>query len=128
MMTYAARMGYRHTRPDFYIGYWTDRIRRLLEASVRDRHVVPGPQSIDVMFHEFMRDEVATVERIYAVAGLTMTDEARRQITAYRDAHRRGIDGHVHYDLGADFDTSAEEVRRPFGFYLDRFSVPVEVP
>ena len=40
MMTYAARMSYRHPKPDFYLDYWTDRIRRLLEASVRDRHLV----------------------------------------------------------------------------------------
>ena len=46
-------------------------------------------------FHEFMRDEMATVERIYDVAGLPMTDEARGQITAYRDAHRRGLEGQV---------------------------------
>jgi hypothetical protein len=128
MMTYAARMGYHHTRPDFYIDYWTDRIRRLLESSVRDRHLVPAPQSVDVMFGEFMGDEMATVERIYRVAGLTMTDEARQQITAYRDTHRRGVDGHVRYDLRADFGVGADEVRRPFDFYFDRFPVPVEVP
>ncbi len=91
MMTYAARMGYRHARPDFYIEYWTDRIRRLLESSVRDRHVVAGRPSIDVQFDEFMRDDVATVERIYEVAGLSMTPAARAQIVAYRDSHPRGV-------------------------------------
>jgi hypothetical protein len=128
MMTYAARMGYRHPRPDFYIGYWADRIRRLLEASVRDRHLVASERSVDVLFHEFMDDDLATVERIYRVAGLAMTDEARHQITAYRDAHRRGVVGQVAYDLRADFGVSPPEVRRPFDFYLDRFPVAVEVP
>ena len=90
MMTYAARLGYRHPRPDYYIDYWSDRIRRLLEASVRDRHLIAGERSVDVLFHEFMADDLATVERIYRVAGLAMTDEARHQITAYRDAHQRG--------------------------------------
>ena len=42
MMAYAARMSYRTPDPDFYLSYWTDRIRRLLEASLRDRHLVPG--------------------------------------------------------------------------------------
>ena len=127
MMTYAARMGYRHPRPDFYIDYWSDRIRRLLEASVRDRHVVPDGQSIDVLFHEFMADDLATVERIYRTAGLAMTDEARRQIVGYRDAHRRGLEGQVAYDLRRDFGVSPEEVREPFDFYVDRFPVRVEV-
>ncbi len=128
MMTYAARMGYRHPKPEFYIDYWTDRVRRLLEASVRDRHVVPVERSVDVYFDAFMRDEMATVQRIYDVGGLPMTDEAYRQITAYGDAHPRGLGGHVRYDLRGDFGVSAEEVRRPFGFYFDRFGVPVEVP
>ncbi len=127
MMTYAARMGYRHPEPGFYIGYWTDRIRRLLEASVRDRHLVPDGRSTDVLFHEFMADDLATVERIYEVAGLPMTDEARHQITAYRDAHPRGLDGQVVYDLRSDFDVTPEEVRAQFGFYLDRVPVWAEV-
>lgn len=127
MMTYAARMEYRNPRPDFYIDYWTDRIRGLLEASVRDRHLVPEGRSTDVLFHEFMGDDVATVERIYEVAGLAMTDEARRQIVAYRDAHPRGLDGQVVYDLRGDFDVTPEEVREQFGFYFDRFPVSAEV-
>jgi len=127
MMTYAARMGYRHPRPDFYIDYWTDRIRRLLEASVRDRHLVPEECSIDVLFHQFMRDDLATVQRIYQVAGLDMTDEARAQLGAYRHDHRRGRAGQVAYDLRADFAVTPEEVRQQFGFYFDRFPVQVEV-
>ena len=34
-------------------------------ASVRDRHLVPADRSVDVLFHEFMADDIATVERIY---------------------------------------------------------------
>jgi Sulfotransferase family len=128
MMTYAARLGYRHPRPEFYVDYWSDRVRRLLDASVRDRDVVPVDRSVDVYFDAFMRDEMATVRRIYDAAGLSLTDEALEQIAAYSDAHPRGLGGHVRYDLRVDFGVSAEEIRRPFGFYFDRFEVPVEVP
>jgi hypothetical protein len=127
MMTYAARMSYRHPMPEFYLEYWADRIRRLLEASVRDRPLLHEGRTHDVLFHEFMRDDMATVEHIYDVAGLAMTDRARRQITTYRDTHRRGSDGRVVYDLRGDFDTTPAEVRQPFGFYFDRFPVEVEV-
>ncbi len=127
MMTYAARMSYRHPMPEFYLGYWADRIRRLLESSVRDRPLLDMERTHDVLFHEFMGDDLATVEHIYAVAGLDMTDRARRQITAYRDAHRRGSAGRVVYDLRGDFDTTPAEVRTAFGFYFDRFPVRVEV-
>jgi hypothetical protein len=127
MVTYGARMNYRHTCPDYYIGYWTDRVRMLLEASVRDRHVVPDSNSIDVLFHEFMADDLATVEGIYEVAGLAMTNEARRQIVSYCDTHPRGKEGQVVYDLRGDFDTTPDDVRHNFDFYLDRFPVRLEV-
>jgi len=127
MMTYAARMGYRHTKPGFYIDYWTSRIQGLLQSSVRDRHLVPRDRSIDVLFHEFMRDDLGTVERIYEVADLTMSNEARDQIVAYRNAHPRGVEGQIIYDLRSDFGVSPTEVRQPFDFYFDRFPVPVEV-
>ena len=34
--------------------------------------------------------------------------------------------GQVVYDLRRDFDVEPAELRRPFGFYLDRFPVRVE--
>ncbi len=52
MMTYAARMSYQTPEPDFYLSYWTDRIGRLLEASVRDRGLLPAGQFEDVHFHD----------------------------------------------------------------------------
>jgi Sulfotransferase family len=127
MLTYGARTSYRTPRPEWYLAYWSDRVRRLLEASVRDRKLVPAERSLDVLFHEFMADDLATVERIYAVAGLPLTPEARAQIQAYLREHPRGKEGQVVYDLRRDFDTEPAELRRPFGFYLDRFPVRVEV-
>jgi hypothetical protein len=127
MLTYGARMNYRSARPEWYLDYWTDRIRRLLEASVRDRALVPAGRSIDVLFHEFMADDLATVERIYEVAGLPMTDAARGQIAAYLREHPRGKEGQVVYDLRGDFGAEPAAVRGPFAFYLERFPVKVEV-
>jgi hypothetical protein len=127
MLTYGARMNYTSPRPEWYLEYWTDRIRRLLEASVRDRHLLPADRTIDVLFHEFMADDVAMVERIYEVARLPMTAEARAQIHAYMAAHPRGKEGQVVYDLRKDFDADPKAVRAPFDFYLNEFDVRLEV-
>jgi hypothetical protein len=127
MLTYGARNSYRMPRPEWYRDYWSDRIRRLLEASVRDRKLLPVERTADVLFHEFMADDFATVERIYAAADLPMTREARAQIQSYLEAHPRGKEGQVAYDLRRDFDAEPAELRRPFQFYLDRFPVRVEV-
>ncbi|MGE4650517.1 MAG: sulfotransferase, partial [Myxococcota bacterium] len=64
LTAYGARVNYRAPRPEWYLDYCADRMRRLLEASVRDRHLIPSERCYDVLFHEFMADDVATVERI----------------------------------------------------------------
>jgi len=128
MMTYAARLNYRHPDPDFYVDYWTDRIARLLRASVRDRHVVAADRRVDVFFDDFMADPIRVVEDVYRAAGLDMTDAARRELTTYVDDHPRGREGRVVYDLRADFGVTPSEVREPFDFYFSAFpQVQVEV-
>ena len=127
MLAYGARIGYRTPEPEWYLEYWTDRVHRLLEASVRDRKLLPSERTIDVLFHEFMADDVGTVEKIYEMAGLPMTNEARAQIMAYNESHPRGKDGQVVYNVREDFGTEPEAVRAGFDFYLNRFDVRLEV-
>ncbi len=124
MMTYAARMSYRTPEPDFYLSYWTDRIRRLLETSLRHRHLVPPGARQDVLFHDFMADEMATVARIYDTAGLALTDEARAKMETYLTDHPRDKEGQVVYDLRGDFGVTPDEVRGPFRLLPRRRRVP----
>ncbi|MFP8875782.1 MAG: sulfotransferase [Myxococcota bacterium] len=124
---YGARVNYREPRPEWYLDYWADRMRRLLEASVRDRHLIPSERCYDVLFHEFMADDVATVERIYEVADLPMTPESRGQIETYMRDHPRGKHGQVVYDVREDFGADPAKLREPYAFYLDRFAVREEV-
>jgi hypothetical protein len=127
MLAYGARI--RRTRVDTrdIAEYWIDRIERLLRACVRDRHRLPAAQSIDVLFHEFMGDDVAMVERIYSLADLPMTPEARARLESFMVEHRRGKFGQVIYDLERDFGIEPGELRKRFEFYLLRFPVRVEL-
>jgi len=127
MLSYGSRTSYRTPDPDWYLEYWHDRVRRLLEASVRDRGLLPSDRTVDVLFHEFMADDVATVEKIYEVAGLPMTDAARAQIHDYMAAHPRGKEGQVVYDIRKDFGADPGELRKAFDFYFDAFEVRKEV-
>jgi hypothetical protein len=128
MLTYGARTSYRNTRPDWYRDYWTDRIGRLLDASLRDRHLLPADRTVDVFFHEYMADEMRTLQGIYDAAGIELTDAARAEIEAHQAAHPRGRDGQVVYDLRGDFEVTPDEVRSRFGAYLDAFpDVRIEV-
>lgn len=127
MLTYGARMSYRTPRPDWYLEYWTDRIRRLLDASMRDRHLLPEGRTVDVLFHEFMADDMAVVRNIYETADLDLSATAQREIADYVAAHPRGKDGQVVYDLRKDFGTTPEDVRTHFAAYMARFPVRIEV-
>ena len=127
MLTYGSRTGYRSPRPEWYRDYWSDRIHRLLEASVRDRHLLPEGRTVDVFFHEYMADEMGTLQRVYDAAGIEFDEQARSDSAAYQAAHPRGKEGKVVYDLRGDFSVTPEELRQPFGFYFDRFPVRIEV-
>jgi len=127
MLAYGARITYKSPNPQWYLEYWHDRVKMLLESSVRDRHLLPSDRTVDVLFHEFMANDRATIEQIYEVAGLPMTNEARAQIDTYVENHPRGKDGQVVYDLRKDFGADPSELRKAFDFYFNEFEIRTEV-
>lgn len=127
MLAYGDRMRRRRIDAQRLIDYWTDRVEQLLRACVRDRSVWPEEQSIDVLFHEFMGDDLAMVERIHQRAGLATTAEAREQLARYMAANPRGSQGRMVYDLKGDFGVDPAELRERFAFYFEQFPVRPEV-
>ena len=73
-----------------------------------------------------MADDLAMVERIYAVADQPFTPEARAAMDAFMAAHPRGVHGGVIYDLEGDFDLDPAELRERLRDYTDRFDVTLE--
>jgi hypothetical protein len=126
MLTYGDRMRRAKADPAAVAAYWSDRVEQLLRACVRDRHLLPATQSIDVFFDEFMADDVGMVERIYDVAGLEMTGEARASLQRYMADNPRGKHGRILYDLAGDFGVDPEELRGRFDFYYERFPIQSE--
>ena len=102
--------------------YWADRIEQMLRASVEGRASVPARQVSDVRFHEFMADDLATVERLYAFFGEPLAEPARAAMRAYLAGHARGRLGSIEYRL-EDFELDAAERRRALAFYQQRFGV-----
>ncbi len=127
MAAYGDRMRRPRIEPEALAAYWVDRIERLLRACVRDRDLLPPDRTVDVIFDAFMADDVGTVERIYERARLPMTATARGELDAYMAANPRGKHGRVVYNLKGDFGLDPAAVRERFGFYFDRFPVPVDL-
>lgn len=126
MLAYGDRMRRPAIEPERLAEYWVDRVDRLLRACVRDRDVLPVERSIDIMFHEFMADDVGTVERIYGRNDRVLTAAGREQLDAFMATHPRGRYGRVAYDLRGDFGLDPAAVRSRFGYYFDRFPVTEE--
>jgi hypothetical protein len=125
MLAYSCRLGCDTVDLPFLGDHWANRLERMLRSCVDHRDVLPAGQSIDVPFDEFMRDDIAMVERIYEVAGQPFTAAASASMRAFMDTHPRGRHGGVIYDLG-QFGLNRPQLRRQFAFYEDRFGVTRE--
>ena len=126
MLAYGDRMRRAEIAPAELRDYWIDRVERLLRSAIRDRDLVPADQSIDVLFHEFMADDMAVVDKLFAVAGEPMPERVRQKILGYLQANPRGKHGQIRYDLAGDFGVTAEELHPRFEFYRERFGVTKE--
>lgn len=120
MISYAARMACAHPDPVKISAYWLERADDLLTGCLRDREVLPGAQSVDVRFEDFMADEQGTVAGIYELAGQPYDVPAQQAMARFCRDHPRGRYGTVDYrpaDLGLDPDRIADRLRD----YRNRF-------
>jgi len=100
--------------------YWSDRLATMLTTVVDDRDRVGGLSCLDVRFDDFMADELDTAAQVIRLAGDTLTDLARDNMTAYLETHDRGRLGTIDYradDLGLDL----AELESRFAPYTERF-------
>jgi len=120
MLAYTSRMQLDPVDPVAIGRHWADRLQRMLGSALEQRELLAPEQSMDVRFDEFMADDLATVARIYELAGQPLDDRARAAHAAYLDSHRRERHGGLVYDL-ADFGLDPDVLRRGFAPYTDRF-------
>lgn len=124
MVTYTARLHLERVDPLAFGDYWAPRVEQMLDRCLHDRDLLPADQSIDIRFDEFMADEWATIESIYALADQPLSDASRAAINQFLHDHPRGRHGAIDYraePLGID----PVERARALKPYAERFGVPV---
>jgi Sulfotransferase family len=126
MLAYTARLSAAYPDPRVIGRYWSDRIQQMLEAGMRDRALLPSERSLDIRFHEFMADDIATVRRIYDVADQPFGADVEAAMTQFIAEHPRGRHGGVRYDLEGDFGIEPAERRAAMREYVTRFGVEEE--
>ena len=126
MVSYSARTSLSPVDPVAISNYWADRLDDMLNAAMRDRALLGGPESsLDIRFDEFMADDLGIIERIYALADQPFDDSARSAMQSYIDTHERDRFGKVIYDadqIGIDVPTRRDQMRA----YSERFAIPDE--
>jgi len=127
MSLYAARVLRKTTDPSEPAAYWPDRYERLLRACVRDRDILPPAQTIDVYFHDWIKNPDPILREIYQRAGITLDDATLAGLHAYLAAHEAQHPARLIYDLEGDFGLTAAQIRQNFAFYFERFPVALEV-
>lgn len=126
MMAYLDRLRRHEADLPGLAAYWIARIERLLRKCVEDRAKVPQDRITDIMFHDYMDDQIGTVERVCAMGGLEVTPEARTGFDGYLAENARHKHGRVHYDLAGQFGVDIAALRKRFSFYYDAFPVRQE--
>jgi hypothetical protein len=126
MMAYSDRLRRTSIEPDWLLNYWSDRVRRLLAACVRDRDLVPAEHSIDISFHHLNGNEMPLLDELYRRGGVELTAKVRARFQRYLDSNPRGKHGRIRYDLQRHFGISTDDLRAQFDFYFDRFDVRAE--
>jgi Sulfotransferase family len=127
MALYAARVFRKRVLASEPRDYWIDRYERLLRRCVQDRDCLPDAQTIDIYFHEWIKDPDPILKAIYAKADLPLSDDMLGKLKAHHADHDPGHQGKIAYDLDGHFGVTASEIRHRFDFYFDRFPVQVEV-
>jgi hypothetical protein len=126
--SYTARFKERGA-PDlaYHLEYWADRYRRLLDRYMADEAIVPADQRFDVLFHEFVGDDVNTVKRIFDMAGMPVDGKASAELETFMANHQRGAHGRLVFDLRGDYDADPAAIRERYSGYVGRVPVKIEV-
>jgi Sulfotransferase family len=127
MWLYASRILRTKSDPEEPNGYWIDRYKIMLERCVRDHDCLPTEQTVDVYFHQWIKDPDATLREIYSKAGLPLDAKTLATLHQYHADNDPAVKGRVIFNLERDFGLTAEDIRKDFQFYFDHFPVEKEV-
>lgn len=94
---------------------WADYFNRFL----RDRRWLDGKtQIVDVLFDDFVRDQMTVVESIYARFGWQLRSEDRARMESFLRQEPQGKHGVHEYSL-AQFGVAPSEIEREYANYLN---------
>jgi hypothetical protein len=106
---------------------WSPRLLRAVNHALDVREQGPYPQAkiYEIFFHEFVDDQFAQVEKIYAAFDIEMTGAGADAMRRFIAANPPGVHG-VHNYTPAQYGIDPALVRRLFSRYIERFDLQPE--
>ena len=103
---------------------WTRRLCRAVEHGLQVREAGEHPDALfyDVQFGDFVKDQFAVVEKIYAAFDLPLPDDAATRMRSFIADNPKGKHGEHQYQP-EDFGVKPTRVREEFGAYIKRFGL-----
>jgi hypothetical protein len=105
--------------------HWARKVKRLMELSIKVRDEHDESRFIDVSYYDLVDDPLKQLQRVYEKGGVLFDEEVARNARVLLDRQVQHKYGRHHYSL-EDFGLSNELIERDYGFYRDRYSIPIE--
>lgn len=99
---------------------WLRKVGRMTDRALAVRDARPDARFIDVDYRDLVADPLATVQRIYASAGVPFTPDAEAGVERVRTSQTKDRHGSHRYAL-ADFGLREGEVAERFSRWRQRF-------
>lgn len=105
--------------------HWLHKIELMAQRAMATRDRVGDEGFVDVSYYDLIKDPITEVERIYAVAGMELSTDARAPMEASRTVNKQHKYGRHKYAL-EDFGMTNEDIESAVAAYRTRFQVPYE--
>ena len=102
---------------------WTEGLERSLD--LRRNRRIPPERLVDLHYHEFVKDPMEAVRRIYSQFGMPLMRAADTRMRAFLAQNPKDKHGRHEYALGT-FGLDPEDLARRFKAYSEYFGVPSE--
>lgn len=100
--------------------HWAAKLARNLDRSTGVAQRYPA-RFIDLYFRDMVKEPMAEMERLYAFVGKPLSDQARSDMQAHREADDHQANAHQ-YNL-ADYGLSKGQIDELFGGYIARYDL-----
>ncbi len=127
LTTHVRRMTSEEVDPFEIAADWTPRLERVLQRTmdIRASHEFPEARFYDMFFTDFVADQFAAVEAIYAALDLEMSDEAAQRMRSFIADNPKGKHG-LHTYTPEEYGLVPAEIRERLGSYIDHFALSPE--